>query len=469
MTAFQMPLTTAPGMHPHESGGRLINSYAEKLEGAAGTQVVVHRVPGLTGFATSSQTGFRGALQVGTTLYSAWSGKVYKCTATGGALTALTGNLNGSARVFMARNNAATPDLVIVSPGDGAFVASTSAVSSYPDADVGSPNAVCEHKSFFIFTRGNGTIISTGPNSTAINTLDAATAEYKPDTAYRPMSYKDNLLIWGSESVEFWGGLNDTGFPFSYVSAMDIGIVGPYAVAGDTDGFDAGIYFVASDFRFSRIVGYGREVIPHADLERLISLVEDKTTITVDAYVSRGHPVVVISSPTWTWEYSVTSGTFNERASYLDTRWRGLQPFKAFDRWHCGDAKSGNLLTIDFQNHMEAGNPLRMRVETGPLGNFPSPMRLDRCELYLTRGVGIAAGLDPQQTAPQIECAASPDGGLSWRAPRRAFLGQQQIASGRVAFNMLGMAHPQGARLRFDIADPVPVGLMGGDIAASVM
>ena len=464
MTAFQMPVTTAPGQHPHESGGRLINCYAEKLDGAAGTQVVVHRVPGLMGFATSNQSGFRGALQVGSTLYSAWSGKVYKCSSTGGALAALTGSLTGTARVFMARNNAATPDLVVVSPGDGAFVASTTAVSSYPDADVGSPNAVCEHKSFFIFTRGNGTIIATGPNSTAINTLDTATAEYKPDTAYRPMSYKDNLLIWGSESVEFWGGLNDTGFPFSFISAMDIGIVGPYAVGGDTDGFDAGIYFVASDFRFSRIVGYGREVIPHADLERLISLVEDKTTITVDCYVERGRPVVVISSPTWTWEYSVTSGTFNERASYLGTRWRGLQPFKAFDRWHCGDTESGNLLRLDFQEQMEAGQPLVFITEPGPMGNFPKPLRADRVELYMTRGVGIATGLDPQQTDPQIECQFSPDGGLSWKDPRRAKLGRQQIASGRVAFNMLGMAHPQGARLRFIIADPVPVGLMGGDL-----
>ena len=464
MTAFQMPVTTAPGQHPHESGGRLINCYAEKLDGAAGTQVVVHRVPGSTGFATSSQTGFRGALQVGSTLYSAWSGKVYKCGSGGGALEALTGNLTGTARVFMARNNAATPDLVVVSPGDGAFVASTTAVSSYPDADVGSPNAVCEHKSFFIFTRGNGTIIATGPNSTAINTLDTATAEYKPDTAYRPMSYKDNLLIWGSESVEFWGGLNDTGFPFSFISAMDIGIVGPYAVGGDTDGFDAGIYFVASDFRFSRIVGYGREVIPHADLERLISLVEDKTTITVDCYVERGRPVVVISSPTWTWEYSVTSGTFNERASYLGTRWRGLQPFKAFDCWHCGDTESGNLLRLDFQEQMEDGQPLIEVIEPGPMGAFPKPLRADRVELYLTRGVGMATGLDPQQTDPQIECQFSPDGGLSWKDPRRAKLGRQQIASGRVAFNMLGMAHPQGARLRFIIADPVPVGLMGGDL-----
>lgn len=464
MTAFQMPVTTAPGMHPHESGSRLINAYAEKLDGAAGTQTVVHRVPGLKGFATSSQTGFRGALQVGSTLYSAWSGKVYKCGSSGGALTALTGNLTGTARVFMARNNAATPDLVIVSPGDGAFVASTTAVSSYPDPDVASPNAVCVHKSFFIFSRGNGTVIASGPNTTTINSLDTATAEYKPDTLYRPISYKDNLLLWGSESVEFWGGLNDEGFPFSFISAMDIGIVGPYAVGGDANGFDAGIYFVGSDFRFSRVVGYGREVIPHADLERLISLVEDKTQISVDCYVERGRPVVVISSPTWTWEYSVTSGTFNERASYQITRWRGLQPFKAFDRWHCGDTESGNLLQIDFQEQMEVNEPLIEIIEPGPMGNFPKPLRADRVELYVTRGVGMASGLDPQQTDPQIECQFSPDGGLSWKAPRRAKLGRQQLAGGRVAFNMLGMAHPQGARLRFIIADPVPVGLMGGDM-----
>ena len=75
MTAFQMPVTTAPGQHLHESGGGS-STAMEKLDGAAGTQVVVHRVPGSTGFATSSQTGFRGALQVGSTLYSAWSGKV---------------------------------------------------------------------------------------------------------------------------------------------------------------------------------------------------------------------------------------------------------------------------------------------------------------------------------------------------------------------------------------------------------
>jgi len=107
---------------------------------------------------------------------------------------------------------------------------------------------------------------------------------------------------------------------------------------------------------------------------------------------------------------------------------------------------------------------LAMVIEPGPMGNFPKPLRADRVELYLTRGVGIATGLDPQQTDPEIECQFSPDGGLKWNPPRRAKLGRQQIASGRVAFNMLGMAHPQGARLRFIIADPVPVGLMGGDL-----
>ena len=161
MTAFSFPTTSAPGMHPHESGGRLINCFAKKLTGPAGTQVSINRVAGLTSFATSSNTGYRGMKVVGSTLYSAWassSGKVYKCTSTGGALTALTGNLSGTVRAFFASNNKSTPDLVAVVPTDGAFTISSTAVSSYPDADVGSPNAVCFHKGFFIFSYGNGQV-----------------------------------------------------------------------------------------------------------------------------------------------------------------------------------------------------------------------------------------------------------------------------------------------------------------------
>ncbi len=81
MVAIPLPDESAPGEHVHQSGGRLINCAALPLVGQSAAELTRRRVPGLTSFATSSNTGFRGARQIGANLFSAWasaSGKVYK-------------------------------------------------------------------------------------------------------------------------------------------------------------------------------------------------------------------------------------------------------------------------------------------------------------------------------------------------------------------------------------------------------
>src|SRR5262245_7057509 len=142
MTAITLPTTSMPGQRPQESGGRLINCFAASLGEAAGTPLKLLRAPGLRRFGTTNETTFRGGFQLGSFVYTAWSGKVNTHTLAGGVGTDLAGSLPGSDPVFFARNNRTTPDLVIVSPDNGAFIATTSAVSAYPDADVGAPSSV---------------------------------------------------------------------------------------------------------------------------------------------------------------------------------------------------------------------------------------------------------------------------------------------------------------------------------------
>jgi hypothetical protein len=103
------------------------------------------------------QTGFRGGLLVGSALYTAWSGKATTYTS-GGVETVLTGTLNGTEKVFWARNNKSpTPDVVCVAPGTGAFSVTSAAVISFADPDIGTPNSVGFMDGFFIFTYGDGT------------------------------------------------------------------------------------------------------------------------------------------------------------------------------------------------------------------------------------------------------------------------------------------------------------------------
>ncbi|RZN21932.1 hypothetical protein [Bradyrhizobium sp. Leo121] len=464
MVAVPFPLLSAPGKHPQAAGGRLINCYPEKLAATAGKEYAYWRAPGLKSWGATGVTNFRGRLLVGSTLYAVVGNRVFSFTSAGGAGTQLTGTVSGTVPVFMARDNATTPNIVIVSPGDGAQIISAGAVTSYPGTTVGQPNSVKYHKGVFNFTYGDGTIRNSDVNALNINSLSQAAAESKPDTLYCSMPLGNGQILQvGSASMEVWGGQNDTGYFFSYIATIARGVVGPYAIAGDEDGWGKGIFLVGDDYRVSRLDGYTPVPISTPELEKLIRLEADKSAITVSVHAV-GSGFVAVQGANWCWVFDTTINTWFERQSYLRQDWRGLFPVQAFGKWLCGDKLTGNLLEIDAETQDEVGNPLRMRIETGPMGAFPSPVRVNGIELYCTKGVGIATGNDPVQTDPSVEISVSRNGGMNWSNPRAIKVGRQALTDQRVRSAIWGQAEVQGVRWRFDETSNVPFAFMGADM-----
>lgn len=467
MTALNLPTTSMPGAYPQESGGRLINCFVEALGNTAGSNIVIRRAPGLVGFG-AGEVGYRGMQVVGNTLYVAMGSKVYTFSTLGGDGEALTGSLTGDGPVFFARNNKDTPDLVVVVPGVTPSVLDDTYISNYPDADVGAPNSVCFVKGYFVFSYENGLMRSTGINTTDISTNDYATAESKPDILHRVIPRGDGqLLAAGSNTIEVWG-LNgeDTGFPFSPVTVIPRGIVGPTAICGHEDGFGRNIFFVGDDSAVYELVGYAPTKISSPDLDRLIEAA-DKATIQASVFVSMGHAFVVVQTPDWTWVYDTNLKRWHERASYLAKAWRGLMPHNAFGKWLCGDRESGNILAISATAQDENGKPLRAIVETGPSGSFPLGTRVNRLDLLMSVGVGRAPGSDPIQTDPLVDIQISKDNGVSWSNPWQRRIGKQAIGLQKVTVNNMGHCGPQGVKFRIGVSDPVHVALMGGDVEVS--
>lgn len=475
MVALTLPTTTSPGQYQQESGGRIINGYVEPLVGNAGTKFALKRAAGLSPFGTTSQTGYRGAQVVGNTLFSAWSGRALRHSSGGGAGTLLTGSLNGTLPVIFARNNAAIVDLVAVAPGDGAYVLTGSTVSAYPDVDVGSPNSVCFLGGYFIFTQENGKVIASGINSTSINTLDFANAESKPDVLFRAIPLGNGqLLLCGDKSMEVWGGLNLTGFPYSYIQTIDRGILGRYCIAGHEDGWGRERFIIGDDGGVYKLVGYQLTPIGTPDLSRMILAVTDTNTLQLSVYVANGLPFLVVQCPAWTWEYDVSQGVWHERRSSLGNgsqapAWRGLLHHQAFGKWLCGDRQSGNIVAVDPAAEDEVGQPLIFQVETGPQGSFPNGARVNRLDLYVSVGVGRAPGVDPIETNPAIEIFISKDNGLTWSNPWVRRLGMQAQGLQKVTVNNMGHCGAQGVKFKFVISDPVHIGLMGGDIEVQLL
>lgn len=466
MVAIPFPTSTAPGQHPQESAGRLINCFAEQL--GEGKGVRWRRCPGLASFGTTEETGCRGMIQIGGTLYAAFDGQLEKFTSSGGASTNVDA-LTGSSKVFFFRNNKTpTPDQFVVDPDEGAFIFDSSSVSAYPDADLPSVNAGCAFDGYGIFTTGSGQIWATDLNSTAVNSLSVATAESNPDGLLRPIAWASRLLAFGTRTIEVWTNAGTSPFPLERGAIIPRGLRGRYAVAGWEDGFQKAPLFVGDDNVVYSLNGYTPAPVSPPDLNRLIEAVTDDDELEACCYVANGHGFWELSSDSWTWVFDTNSNTWHERQKYLGVRSRVTTTHNAFGKWLCGDTESGNILEINLATYTEVGNPLRMRIETGPVSQFPYRSRVSRADFKGTMGVGIATGEDPIATNPQCGISWSKDGGVTWGNPLLRDLGRQATANKQITLRRMGIAGVHGIRFRLDVSDPVPFSWMGGDMSADL-
>ncbi len=461
------PVQTAPGAKSQEGGGRIINGYVEELGDNAPNKTVIRRGPGLVNFGTAAgRTGFRGSMINNGVLYAAFNGKLEKWTSAGGA-SVNVGNLNGTKRGFFAANNNTTPDKWFVDPdGDIAVFTPSSVTNSWPDADLPAVNSTDILDGFGYFTTGDGRAFATDLNSTSVNALSFGKAESKPDGLVRGVTWSGRVLFFGTQTTEVWTDAGTTPFPFARSTVIPRGLAGPYCVSGYEDGFSRGPIFVGDDNCVYKLDGYTPTKVSTPDIDRLIEAVSDKTTLEATAYMSGGHAFFELSCPAWTWTLDVSTSQWAEANSYLANRSRRAGAINAFNKWLTGDTLTGNLQQITSTANDEVGSPLRLRIESGPVMNFPAGQVVGRADFYFTTGVGIATGHDPDQTDPDVEISWSDDGGLTWSNPIVRKLGRQSESKQLISLvSCTGRTGWQGRRWRLDVSSGVYASFMFATMA----
>lgn len=479
MTAIKFPLSTTPGERPQEGAGVLKNVYVEPRGEDLGP--VWKKVAGLAPFVETSEAVFRGAIVMPGVIYAGFTDKIVAieqgATSDGVEyLVSTHGTLSGSDKLFFARNNNSVPNIVAVGSA-GPFVITSGAVSSYPDVDVGAPNAVGFLAGYFFFTYGDGKCRTSGINTTAINANDLATAEQHPDGLLRPVPFRSTMILCGTRTMEVWANSgNPEGFPFSYSHTIPSGIINAYAIAGGHayDEFSEFLIWVADDNTVRRLDGWEATKISPPWLDALIEAQQDKSVFEMTVYTAKGHKFGQLSCPDWTYVFDFNTQKWHGRESYLQKRSRITQAFPiagAFagvSKWVCGDVLSGDIHEISTAAQNEVGEPLVALMESVEGKSFPNRVQVPRADFDFVTGVGIATGLDPIQTDPEVNVSWSNDGGVSWSKPLIRKLGRQQRATQRVTVLNTGLAGPQGRRWRWWVSDPVDVMFLGGDMTANV-
>lgn len=405
---IRFPVSSFPGASTQESAGRLSNCYSEPLDDpqmpTAPAKFVLRRSPGLSqqNNGATGQTGYRGGLIVNNLSYEVWSGNLSTVDASGNVIS--LGSITGTKKVSIARNQASTPNVIIVDVDNGAFQTTGGvAPTTYNGGgNLPQPNSVCFQDGYLFFTIADGRCFATAINSLTLNALTFITAQSKSDvTLLRGIAYMGVLLLFTTGGLEIWQDAAQTAplFPYARQTTLPFGLIQANAIAGWETGFD-NLAWVAQDFGVYNLPwGTFQPVkISPPDLDRFIKTqVGLGNLLEAGCYEFAGKKfwhVTAAGAPT-TWEFNFNTQKWNERQSLiaatgLQGRWRGSGGHPAFGKWLMGDAQSGNLLFVDDTSYSENGAPQLMRIESGPVEDFPNFIRIARADFDFVMGVGQA-------------------------------------------------------------------------------
>lgn len=469
------PLSSAPGANAQESSGRLINCAGEPLDNPQGPKVVWRRRPGLSKFTDLALSGYRGGILVNNLAYVAVATSIVTVDSAG--VVTVAGTLPGSDRVTFARDNEATPAMQCVSPANGAFAVTSGSVVAFNGGGVlPAPNSVASQDGYFFWTIGDNRVFAAGPNSTTVNALTFITVQSRATgNLLRAVPYQGLMFFFATAFCEVWSDTSNPfpGFPYSRYTVIDRGLFGRNAIAGWEDGFGQ-LLWAADDFGVYMLNGTAPVKVSPPDLDRLIE--GQKATpdaVTAKVYIEGGKSFWCISAPTWptAWEFNLNSQKWNERESNsagLGVPWRADGSLLAFGKWLMGDRLSTNLMYLDPTSQQELGIALRMRMESGPVNDFPNRQQIARADFNFVTGVGRAAGTTQTAQAPQCAISCSRDGGVTWDNPRVRALGAEAKSRRRAYATRFGQATNHGPRFRIDISDEVYAGFTGATCSDNV-
>lgn len=468
MAAIVFPTSSAPGAEPQEGSGRLVNCRAVKTEQGSRAPILYKRPAGLREVLNvTGHSHYRGGIVIGSTLVVVFGSRVYAVTVSGTTFTAANlGALSGTDTITIARNNAATPNIVAVCDAGTFNLFTNSAPTAFADADLPAANSVAGVDGYFVFTTASGQIWSTGLNVVTVASDAFTTAQVKPDGLRRGVAFRGEYFAMGDDSIQVFDETGDTPFPLAYKKiTIPRGICGTDAVAGWEDGWANELIWVGEDSIVYKLDGYTPVPISNADVVRAISTATDRTLIEASVYMDGMDAIWAITSPgEWTWEYNKTTDRWNERTSYGRADWRARGSIHAFDRWIVGDDETGKLFSVDPTFRKEEGDPLIWHLESGDNASFPAKIKLPRADFDFTAGIGNAAGEDPIETDPVVMISWSLNGGRDWGNEVTRRLGAQGEGNILVTINRLGMTKAKGVRFRLRVSDPVHVGFLGAQL-----
>ena len=445
---------------------RRLNLYMDIEPQEDKTQISLHPTPGLELLVElGAGGGIRGMHTVNEIMYVVHLANFYEISAAGvktnrGTLTTSRG------RVSMIDNHAGV--IAIQDGTNGYFytISSNTFATITDSAHIDTSKTVIYHDGYFIYTSpGTGQFFLSSPDATNVasmmNALDFATAEKDPDDLVRVFSSNTEIMLCGSESIEFWNNTGASDFPYARVvgGVIQLGLAAEDAITrfGEGSTMLLAKNSLQGEVEVIRIDGFTHTTVSNASMTA-----EFNTYTTTDAtafsYQKEGHSFFQISFPTdnKSWLYDGETNLWTE-LSYgpAGARHRAEMGINFLNKMYVGDYENGNIYKLTSGVYTDNGVPI-VRELVGRHIFDEGPVRVSRLWMDLEGGVGLVSG---QGVDPQMTLEVSKDGGHSWGSEKTRSMGKIGEYRKRVIWRRLGRAYDFVFRLR--TTDPVKTTIVG--------
>lgn len=463
---------------PYASAERCINWYVEPaMSGGAPTEGTLLPTPGFETWATASDTGVRGAIDIVTQAFMVIGTSFVELFEDG--TTTVKGTVSFDTRLAtISWNGTAGGQLFITTGGNGYCYdldAETLTLVVTGEATMG---GMLDGR-FLAFNEFNGRVRISEINdgltwdSSVVMSFGRSIA---PDPA---VSMKvAGSLIWmiGSKTAEAWYNAGNFPQPFAPAlsSLVQYGTRAPFSVgyAGSS------LMWLAHDQNGSAMIvrtqGYTAQPVTDYALSTALSMFDREGTLDdceCLTYEQEGHTFVNFNfySAHSTWTVDIETGLWHERGKWRGNlnrydAWAPRVHVHAFGKHLVGSRDSAVISSMDVSLGQEAdGSAIRrLRIPPPLWADTTGRITVDRFDLLMETGLGLLSG---QGSDPLVMFRASKDA--------RTF-GNQRLASAgatgkyltRVFWTRCGSS-PKVWMPEITVSDPVPWRISGAEIQAS--
>ena len=342
-----------------------------------------------------------------------------------------------------------------------------------------SPNSVCHYNGYMVVTNSNNIYqISNVDDATLWDSTDVETAIFRGDETKRCLARGGELLLFGTQSLEFWQDVGATnGFTFQRAGALETGIGPPMSAAN----LDEAVLFIDADSTVRIVQGYATQVVSNPYISRKIREASDWSSIRATTYERDGSMFYSISCDDFTLTYNMASDMWHEEKSYGLNR-RLMNGIARNGKQHfTGNYAEGIVYTLERTAHTDGSGtkPIVMEIETPPIHAFPDRLRVKSLFIDALFGHGLKPDVDEAESArmeenptpgesidsdeeePKLLVHISEDGGENFSFLEELSLGDINSKYEELRVQGVGTSEQAGFVFKLTSSTPVVRGILG--------